>query len=750
MSGERDGIDGPMATADGTIVRAALKDTLKRASTLLDQGELAQAKRLYHGVILIDPDNVEALHLLGVAYFRSGDAARAEPLISRSLQLGLARAWNFTNYAVVQIELHRYGEALVTLERALRLEPKHAPSLIACGNALRGLGRHQEAQAAYDEALRLAPGFAEAWRNRGDVLRTLGRPADALISLDQSLRIDSGNAETHTYRAYVLRDLGRREDALHSCRLALVIRPKATGLLSLCAELLTELSRFVEAMVCVDEALGQRPDDPDLLYQSCMVLDLMRGYDELLKRCDRLRARNPDHQRVWLARGNALLGLRRFDDAVEAYEKALARTPDLADALRNQAAALRMLGRYEQALGNYDRALVLTGANVELMYNRALVLQQLGHYDEAFAGYQAACDARAETAQEVFARAVALQQLRRDQDALECYERAREIDPNHADARRSQAFCRLQLGDFARGWEQHESRWLDSEAMQRRRHTDRPLWLGQEPVAGRTLLLHAEQGYGDTLQFCRYATLVAAQGASVVLQVPAALKSLLASLEGVSRVISEQDPVPEFDLQCPIMSLPLAFGTTLSTVPAGIPYLQSDPARRLLWRQRLEGHAGPRRLRVGLAWAGNPNQNNDENRSMLFAELGPLLKENATFVSLLPAVRERDVETLAHSEVVTFGAELGDFADTAALLCELDLVISVDTSVAHLAGALGKPLWVLLCRVPDWRWLLQREDSPWYPQARLFRQDKPGDWPDLVERVARELKQVIVQGGVSD
>lgn len=745
MSGKHGGFDGSMTGMGASAVRAAVGDTLRRARTLLERREIAEAQRLYHGVLTMAPDNVEALHLLGIAYLQGGDARQAEPLIVRSLQLGLRQPWNIVNHGAVLVALGRQVEALAVLDQALRLDAEHSPALAMRGNALLALGRHAEALAAYDQALRIAPGLAEAWLNRGKVLRALQHPADALISLDRALQIEPGNDETHTHRGHAFRDLGRREEALRSYRLALVIRPKALDLLSLCGVVLTELGREVEALACLDEALALRPDDARLLYQSCVALDLMGAYDELMRRCDRLLALDPDNATVWLASGNALQGLRRYEAAAQAYGTALALDPVMTDAWRNQAAALRMLGRYAEALDNYDRALAGTGPNTELFYNRAIVLQQLARYDEALASYGAAVIAPADSAQSRFTRAVALQQLRRDEEALDCYQQARRLDPNHAAARRSEAFCRLLLGDYTQGWLQHESRWLDSDAMLRRRHADRPQWLGAESVMGKTVLLHAEQGYGDTLQFCRYASQVAALGAKVVLEVPAALKTLLASLEGVSRVVAEGDPMPPFDLQCPIMSLPLAFGTTLATVPAQTPYIWSDPARRELWKRRLDEAAPSGRPRIGLAWAGNPRQNNDENRSMPLAALAPLYGLDATFVCLQPFARENDKATLAQSGIVDFGPALADFADTAALIDALDLVISVDTSVAHLAGAMGRPLWVLLCRVPDWRWLLDREDSPWYPQARLLRQDKPGDWSTLVERVMHELGRWSVQ-----
>lgn len=743
MKTQQRGLVGPTVSPDATTLQVAVGDTLRRATALLERHDIAGAKRLYEGILLVEPANAEALHLLGIAYFQGGDARRAEPLIARSLALRLKRAWSLANHGAVLIALGRYEEALIPLDQALMLDAKHAPSMIERGKALLALERYSEALTSYDRALGVVADRVDAWNGRGQALLGLKRPADALISFDRVLLSEKGNGMALVHRGHALRDLGRREEALRCYRLALVIQPKSLDLLHLCCAVLIDLGRNAEALACADEGLAVQPRDQRLLYQSCVALDLLHLYDELLKRCDRLLEVSPQHAGAWFGRGNGFQGLSRYEEAAEAYGTAISLAPGLTEALRNQAASFRMLGRYVEALDNYDRALGNTGPDTMLLHNRAIVLQQLGRYDEALASYEAAALAPAETTESRITRAVVLQQLRRDDEALACYEQARMIDPKHADAQRSEAFCRLLMGDYVEGWKQHEGRWLASDVMLRRRHADRPLWLGAESVAGKMVLIHAEQGYGDTLQFCRYASLLEARGATVVLEVPATLKALLESLPGVSRVVAVGDPLPAFDFHCPIMSLPLAFGTTLATIPAQTPYLFVDPLQRQEWVRRLDRVVDRGCLRIGLTWSGNARQNNDENRSISLAALAPIYELDATFVSLQPFVRERDANMLSQSGIVDFGTELTSFADTAALIEALDLVISVDTSVAHLAGALGRPLWVLLTHVADWRWLLDRADSPWYPGARLFRQEKPGDWSGLIERVAHALPQWI-------
>ncbi len=740
MNVRQTGFDGPGAG-----------DALKRARALLERGDFQQAQRLYRGVLSLDPANVEALHLLGLACYHTGDAQQAEPLIARSLQLGLREGWALANHGMVLVRLGRHEAALAVLDESMLLDGAHAPAFAARGNALLALGEHAHAQAAYERALELAPGHAEAWSNRGNALRAQRRPADALISFDRALLLAPHDYATYTNRGHALRDLGRYEEALRSYKLALVIRPKMPELLSMCGAVLLDMGQEDRALACYDEALTLKPDDTALLYQSCVALDRLHRYEALAERCKRLLKIDPGHAGARFGLGNALQGLQRHEDALHAYSSALELDASLNDALRNRGAALRKLERYAQALDNFERAIATAGPTAELLCNRGGLLQQMGRYDDALASYEAALDAPAATAQDRFMRALALQQLGRFDEALDDFLQAQTIDPHHGDARRSAAFGRMLTGDFAAGWARHECRGDAKEASAHRRFANRPLWLGAESVAGKTVFLHAEQGYGDTLQFCRYSPLVEARGAKVILEVPAPLKTLLGSLGGVTRLIATDETPPPFDLQCPLMSLPLALGIGAPSIPAAVPYLRADRERRPVWQQRIDvaaaqrsGHDPARKLlTIGLAWSGNPHHNNDPGRSIPLAALSPVFTQpNALFVSLQPQVRERDALAFAQSGMLDFGALLTDYTETAALVDVLDLVISVDTSVVHLAGALGKPVWVLLPRVPDWRWLLGRDDSPWYPDARLFRQPRPGDWPAVIDAVARAFEAI--------
>ncbi|CAB3643694.1 Photosystem I assembly protein Ycf3 [Paraburkholderia sediminicola] len=703
-----------------------------------ERGKLAEAQHGYRAVLAIDPANAYALHLLGVAHLHNGEAEAAEPLIARSLSLGLGYGWALANHGAVLVRLGRNDEALAVLDRALRLEPRLAPALVALGNVKLALQQYLEALSAYDAALAVSSALPEAWSNRGNVLRALNRPADALISYDRALALTPNEYATHLNSAHAWRDLGQCDRALQAYRTALVIRPKTVDVLLACGGVLQLLGREEDALACYDEILEANPHDVAALYNGCVVLDNLHRYDALLARCDRLLALEPDHALAWLGRGNALEGMKRHADALVAFDSALARAPGLDAASNNRGVALHLMARHADALESYDRALA-AGPSAELYWSRGNVLQQLGRHDDALDSYEQALVSPTDTGHAWYMRGLSLQQLQRHAEAITCFQRAQELDPALFTAQAAEAFCRLLTGDFAEGWRQHENRWRDPSIARHRRHERQPSWSGDASVDGKTVLLHAEQGYGDTLQFCRYASLVAARGARVILEVPSALTQLMESLHGPSEVVSMGDPLPSFDLQCPLLSVPFAFGTQLDTIPSSTPYLQADAENSRIWADKVDAAARPGTLRIGLAWSGNPAHNNDQNRSVPLEMLAPLYTQHASFFSLHQFVRERDAQSLQDSGLIHFGTELKDFSDTAALVNALDLVISVDTSVIHLAGALGKPFWVLLPGVPDWRWLLEREDSPWYPQARLFRQQKPGDWEEVVARVARQL-----------
>lgn len=410
---------------------------------------------------------------------------------------------------------------------------------------------------------------------------------------------------------------------------------------------------------------------------------------------------------IMIKQAAALARARRYDDALKAYESVLKKNGNDLGALNECGGLHRLLGRPQAALDYFDRALKLAPFTVELLINKGTALVALNRFAEA----------------------------------LDCFSAAAAIEPGRAEAHYNASLVRLRLGDFAAGWKCYEWRWRKADWAASRRNFSAPLWLGDAPIERKTILLHAEQGFGDTIQFVRYAPLVAARGARVILECQADLVELLRNIKGVAQVAARGTVLPDFDMHCPLMSLPLAFGTLVETVPNAVPYITAPPPYLHKWMRRTEAISSPR---IGLVWAGNPTHYNDRNRSVALKALEPILSIGGLqFVSLQKHAASADVARLKRFGNVThIGDELADFADTAAIIATLDLVIAVDTAAVHLAAAMGKVVALLLPFSADFRWLVGRNDSPWYPTMRLFRQTMLGDWSDPVEQLRRELAEV--------
>jgi hypothetical protein len=438
-----------------------------------------------------------------------------------------------------------------------------------------------------------------------------------------------------------------------------------------------------------------------------------------------------------------LLRLGRRDEAAAVEQRVIAMAAGRAPVLFAYATALQAGGRAAEAVAAYARVMEADARLPAAWANLSKALLDTRQLDSALQAADIAVEVDPGFARGHAQRGVVLRELGRVADALEALERAASLAPDDPAVLTNRGTCRLLMGDLPGGFADHEHRWRIEPTRSEAQRFRAPLWLGREPLEGKTILLHAEQGFGDTLQFCRYASLAAERGARVALEAPRPLVPLLQGLDGVAQLVADVDPLPPFDLHCPLMSLPLAFGTTLDTIPAPTAYLQAPPDRVAAWRERLGEAKGPR---IGIAWFGKPTHVSDAARSVALARFLEALPDGAEIVSLHDRIRRRDAEALAtQPQIRRFESELRDFVDTAALASQLDLVISVDTSVAHLAAAIGRPTFVLLPFAPDWRWLLDRADSPWYPTARLFRQPALGDWDGLLPVVRREAAAFLAR-----
>ncbi|NIF72347.1 tetratricopeptide repeat protein [Burkholderia sp. Ap-962] len=724
---------------------ARVEQLLARARGAHQEGALQQAETAYAELLALDGEHPEALHLLGALRFQQGRLDEAEPLMRRSVERRPAPL-SLANYSAVLVGLGREEEALQRLDEALAIQPAHQRALFQRAGLLGQLGRHEEACAAYDSLLAQVPNFADGYVKRSEARRLLGRLEDALRDCDRALQLAGRSFDAQRSRGLALRGLGRYRDAVDSYGHALALQPGHVEALFLRGVAWLDLSDAARALADFNAAIAAHPAFVDALFNSAIALGQLDRHDESLARCDRVLALDPAHGPALAQRGNAAAELGRLHDAVDSYARALAVRPDAAEVLCNHASALLTLGRNDEARDASERALALEAGNPRARFMRGRARLEMHRYEAALDDLDAVIAATPGDKLAHFQRANALRALRRHDEARQAFADAIAIDPDYVIAHCTRSFLCLATGDFEAGWAAYEWRWRDGQLDASRRGFAQPRWTHGMPLAGRTILLYAEQGLGDTLQFCRYAPLVKALGARVVLEVQPELIALLGSLDGVDALVARGAPLPPFDLHCPLMSLPLEFRTDLDSIPAALPYLRADPARVARWRERLG--PGDGRPRIGVVWSGNPLHLNDRNRSLALAELLPMVDARHEWISLQKLVRDEDRAVLEASAIRFVGDQLGDFADTAALVETLDAVISVDTSVAHLAGALGRPLAVLLPYTPDFRWMLDREDSPWYPQARLFRQAEGGAWPPVVERVAAALP-AIVGGGAA-
>jgi len=491
-----------------------------------------------------------------------------------------------------------------------------------------------------------------------------------------------------------------------------------------------------EGIKLLSKSLRISPAQPVALINQGMALQDLRRFDEALASFDLLIELKPDFAGAYINRGDTLRDLKRFEEALASYDRALALQPDNAEIYINRGNTLQDLMRFEDALASYGRAIALKPGFAEIYNNCGNALRDLGRIEEALANYGRAIALKPDFADTYYNRGNILRDLKRFDEALANYDRAIALKPDFAKAYWNKSILQILVGDYEQGWRLFEWRWKSLENIDVR-NFPQPLWLGELPIADKTILIYQEQGFGDAIQFCRYASMVESLGANVIIEVLAPLVSLVATLKGNFTIVEKGQPLPHFDLQCPVMSLPLAFKTIVSTIPAEIPYLYTTPAKQREWHNRLGDKTG---LRVGLVWSGSAMHGNDRNRSIPLKLFEPLFKLPIEIHSLQKELREEDRDAMGNYQRIGFHQEyLHDFSDTAALIQEMDVVISVDTSVAHLAGALGKPVYILLPFMPDYRWMLDRADSPWYPTATLFRQTEAGNWPGVISEVTNKL-----------
>lgn len=676
---------------------------LQKAFALHRKGDFTGAERLYHSVLQSVPDQFDALHLLGVLHAQTGRLERAAELLVAAVRAKPNEAAAQFNLGSTLRRLGRAGEALACFDTAIGLDARYADAHFGRANAFGELGRPDDALAGYDRVLALKPDHADALVRRATTLQALGRPAEALDGVDRVLALKGNRADLFRLRGMLLVDLQRPHEALQSYDRAVALDPRDGESFSNRGNLLRDLGRLDEALASHDRAIDARPDRAELLSN----------------------------------RGATLAALRRFAEALADYNRALSIQPDFAAAHSNRGAALREMQRLDEALASYDRAIALAPELAAAHDNRGVVLRHLDRLDESIASHDAAVALEPDNAEASSNRGVTLQELQRFDEALSSYDRALALSNEDREAGWNKAQLLLLRGDFAGGWPLYEARRRKPE-FPLVGEPAVPLWRPGMPLAGKSVLVHWEQGLGDTIQFCRYLLLLRTQAGRVLFAPQRPLMGLMRGLGANIEIVDPDDPPKAYELRLPLLSLPLALGTT--AIPADVPYLRAEPERVDRWRGRLAGDD----LRVGVCWQGNRSAI-DRGRSFPAAALWVL--SQVPGVRLISLQKGEGVAQLADlpggMRIETLGEDFDTrpeaFLDSAAVLTLCDLVVTSDTAMAHLAGALGVKTWLALKAVPDWRWQLERRDSPWYPTLRLFRQPSRGAWDPVFTEMATEL-----------
>ncbi|HEX8957952.1 MAG TPA: tetratricopeptide repeat protein, partial [Burkholderiaceae bacterium] len=668
---------------------------------------LPEAEAGYRRVLANEQSHADAWQLLGLIAHQAGRHELAIDLITRAIRLDKDLVTYHTNLAVV----------------------------------LKAVGRREEALAAYAEAARLDPVSADIPFNRGLLLTELGRFVEAAACYRQAIALRGDHAATYANLGIALSAQQQLKEAVAAYDKALVLQPQAYGVHYNRAIALWQLNDLAGALAGYRAALAAKPDLAEARLRIGNILKQQERFDEAAAAYRDLLERVPAYAEAHCNLGLVLFAQGNLDGAEQAYRRALAEKPALCEAHVNLGNIYKEREQYEEAVSCYRTALGLEPDNLQVQCNLGAAFMAQDRLHEAMDIFNAVLMRDPSFAEAHYNRSIALTVLGDLPASIEAYDRAIALRPDHAKAHYNSSYPRLLLGDLERGFACYQWRVRGGSSRHVARYVDRPM-LNDINVAGRTVLLHAEQGLGDAIQFSRYAAILGANGVRVVLELPRHLHRLFSSMDGIHALHAQGEAPPPFDFHCPLMSLPALFGTTVETIPASAAYLFAEEAASLRWRERL-GNQG---FKIGIAWQGNPNASAEKGRSAPLAAFAPLAAlPGVRLISLQKTHGLDQLHTLPPGmQVETLGEDFDSgpdaFIDTAGVMMNLDLVVTVDTSIGHLAGALGRPTWIALQKIPHWVWMLERSDSPWYPSVRLFRQTGRGDWSGPFAAMAQEIQ----------
>jgi tetratricopeptide (TPR) repeat protein len=761
---------------------ATSRQLLGQALALHQAGKRPQAEAIYRQMLSANPRDANALRLLGVLQFESGQTAAALELISRAIAISPNVAdYHFSLAGILQA-IGQHDGATASYRRAVEIYPKFPQAWFNLGNLLRARQQNTQAIAAYRQALAAQPNYPEAANNLGIALAAAGQHQAAIDAYRQALASRPVFPEAANNMAESLDAVGQFDEAIAACQEALKTRPNFAEAFAHLGNTFMHKDDAQQAIVAYRRALSLRPDLADVHRN---LGDALRETDQLdeaiaaYKHAIKLRPKFPE---AYLNLGNALSEKGQADQAIDEYRQAGALRSNFLAAEQNLGLALSKKGCHSEALTAFARVVALTPADSGAHTNLGHALRETGHIDAAIGAYRQAIAIDPNSPLAYSNLAATLWKIGQYQEALADITKAIALRPTFVEAYINLGFIMNGLGRFDEsidafrhaltitdsplahfnlgfglllrgelepGWREYEWRTQCPEVNPTMRQVPGPAWDGSD-LSGKTILLLDEQGLGDAIQFIRYVRLVAERRpARIILECQSPLARLLRTTQNVEQVISRGQTPPAYDVHCSLLSLPLVFNTTLETIPTSTAYLQAEEQLAGDWQISLDAEitkipGAAKAIKVGLVWGGNTKPNPD--RTVGLAALAPLAAvPGVVFVSLQKGPHAQEAKNPPPGmRLIDLTDKISDFVDTAALINGLDLVITIDTSVAHLAGAMGKPLWILVPFSPDWRWLRDRKDCPWYPSARLFRQSALGDWPSAINNLAEELHRLVV------
>jgi len=684
---------------------------ISKGLELQQNGRLEEAKNIYEKILDIDTNHFDALHFLGIVYAISNNLEAAVREMSKAITINPIDPNVLVNRANVYMSMGHFDKALLDISKSLDLAPQNPSAYFLQGNSQKALNKTEDAITSYKKAINLNQNFAEAYVNLGNAYKDIGQLDLALKAYDLSLEIRPDLAFTHYNRGVLLESLKKFSEAIDSFNVAISLNPNYAAAHTNKGNALAELQQYDEAVSSLMQSLEIDNSNEITYYNLGRVLEKINKVDESIDCYNKAIAINPDYYEAWINRGNNYEKLNELINALYDFNQAININENSDDAYYNRGNVFYKMSRFKEALDSFDKAIQLQTIHNDVFINRGNTLQELRKYEEA----------------------------------LVDYDRAISLDAEDAEAYWNKSLAMLALGNLKEGWGLYEWRFKSEAYIDTRNGIDGPAWTGKESLQNKTILIHSEQGLGDTLHFCRYIRYLEEIGAKVIFQVQKPLTNLLKNLKGVSQIIPKGSELPRYDFNCALMSLPLAFNTTIESIPNQIPYIDSDAELVSKW----SNYFGQSGYKIAICWQGSTQGKVDVGRSFpvqMFEGIARI--KGVRLISLQKNEGAEQLDNLPPGMKVeklpeNFDEGPNAFLDSAAIMKCVNLVITCDTSLTHLAGSLGVKTWLPLQFASDWRWLLYRDDSPWYPKHRLFRQSDLADWKGVFHRMECALQDCL-------